>query len=118
MWNRRVEIVALAESTEIIEISSDDIPLDGKTIRPEHFETIWGVFGFSGSYMPSPRHALALNNLADSRNTVAHGDEVPERFGRTKTATDISRLLDLSEEIIIHLIATIEKYIDEEDYKR
>lgn len=118
MWQRRVEILISTSSDDNLNISIEDMPTDGRTIRPEHFQTIWSTFGFSGNHLPSPRHALALNDLAEGRNAIAHGDSLPDRFGRGKVALDIVRLIDLAEEVIANYIEAIERYFKKQEFLR
>jgi len=94
------------------------LPLDGRTMRSVHFETIWRVFGFPMPILPAQAHGLALADLAAGRNEVAHGRTDPVAFGRHKAAVDVSRLVGKVEDVIIHLIAASDAYISQKLYLR
>jgi hypothetical protein len=91
-------------------------PLDGKTLRGEHFDTIWSVFGFPSPSLPSPQHRTALIDLADGRNDVAHGEIDPVTFGRLKATSDLIRLTARVEEIVAHLLVTMDDYASNSGY--
>src|SRR6185369_17293894 len=65
------------------------LPLDGRTPRAAHFATIWRVLGFPGPAVPDPACTLALDDLADGRNDVAHGVRDAIAFGRSKAVADV-----------------------------
>jgi HEPN superfamily protein len=112
MWARRADIFEDVDSAEVCQLSSAHLPLDGGTIRPSHLETIWGVLGANGTSMPSPRHRLALTDLADSRNALAHGEDDPAVVAGKKSIPDTLRLLERVEEIVIHLHYSMVDYLD------
>jgi hypothetical protein len=93
-------------------------PVDGRTLRAPHFETVWAVFGFSGPPLPNAKHALALADLATGRNEVAHGSIDPVSFGRAKATSDVTNLISQIEDIMQHLIGTADHYVTRSGYKR
>lgn len=117
-WHRRIEILRHVAHLDPCLLSVEQLPVDGRTIRPEHFETIWMVFEFSGNSMPSPRHALALRDLANSRNSVAHGDEDAAVIAGQSAVSDTLMLLARTEELALHLYYTCEEYLDNCSYLR
>jgi len=94
-----------------VTININESVLDGRTIRSEHFECIWKVFGFPLPHHPSPKHGLALTDLADGRNNVAHGNVDPILFGRSKAAPDLIRIADLLDESLMHLYYAADTYL-------
>jgi hypothetical protein len=117
-WERRVEVLHRSTSTDIAVFADSELPLDGKTIRPAHLNTVWLVFGLPGSSLPTPRHAFALNDLAEGRNMVAHGREAPLHFGRRRVTADVLRIADHIEEIGIHLALKLDEYLSGQLYLR
>jgi hypothetical protein len=99
-------------------MSIEYIPLDGRTIRLDHLETIWEVFGLPGNSIPSPLHALALRDLADARNKVAHGEERASTVAGGKSVTDTLRLYGKVEEVITHFWDAATDYLSKQGYKR
>jgi hypothetical protein len=98
--------------------TKDLLPLDGRTLRAAHFDTIWAVFGFPRPALPNPTHSLALSDLANGRNDVAHGVVDPVTFGRGKATADVVRLVDKIEDVILHVVATSDGYLTSQMYKR
>jgi hypothetical protein len=116
-WNRRVAILSAIEDGSLVAFP-DVLPLDGRTIRPEHFETIWVVFQLPGTSLPHPSHKLALLELADIRNDLAHG-EVPDRkVAGLKSAQDVLRLLLRIEEICMNFYKSMMDYLSNQRYLR
>lgn len=96
----------------------DSLPLDGRTLRANHFETMWAVFGFPRPVLPHPTHSLALADLAQGRNDVAHGLVDPVTFGRGKATPDVAKLIDRIEDVILHLLVTADAYLTSKLYQR
>jgi hypothetical protein len=117
-WDRRIEILTCVDETTACSLDTECIPLDGRTIRPQHFVTIWSVFGFKGNSLPGPRHALALKDLADSRNSVAHGHDDPSVVAGRKTVAATLALQERVDETALHLYDAAVTYLDSDGYRR
>jgi hypothetical protein len=72
----------------------------------------------SGDHVPHARHSLALRDLADGRNKLAHGEVDPVVFGRGKNVIDIRRLVEMVEDIILHFGAAALRYLANNEYVR
>jgi hypothetical protein len=118
MWDRRVETMNRVRSSTHIPLDANVLPLDGLTLRRAHFATIWNEFGFGGQNLPSPLHVLALQDLADGRNAVAHGHVDPAGFGRRKATGDALRLATQVEDIIVNLAEAADEYLRTGGYMR
>ena len=118
MWQRRAEIHVSIESAQPCVLALDRLPLDGRTIRPQHLETVWAVFGFSGDPTRSSLHRLALNDLAAARNELAHGGEQVGAVAGRKTRQELLRLVELVEDLALNLWEVCEHYIDTQGFKR
>lgn len=94
------------------------MPLDGRTIRGEHFDAIWLVLGLTPPSVPSAFHRIALRDLADGRNEIAHGHKDPVMFGRSKATSDMNRMASRVDEVILHLLVSLDAYIDGRQYER
>lgn len=88
------------------------LPLDGRTPRAAHFATIWRVLGFPGSAVPDPACALALEDLAEGRNDVAHGVRDAIAFGRSKAVADVARIVGRVEQMVAHLFESADAYLE------
>ena len=94
------------------------LPLDGRTPRAAHFATIWRVLGFPGVAVPDPACALALEELAEGRNDVAHGVRDAVAFGRSKAIADVAGVVGRAEQMIAHLFESADAYLDERRFLR
>jgi hypothetical protein len=117
-WERRCEVLEAIDSISRVHLDSTHLPLDGRTIRPEHLQAIWRVFGLPGLPLPGSIHALALRDLADSRNDVAHGNEPLAVVAGRKSPADMLRLVGRIEEIGINLFSSATEYLDAAMYRR
>lgn len=110
-WDRRVDVLLSTVSTSLLVFPDAQLPIDQRTPRIEHFRTIWKVYGFQGDPVPSARHVLALEDLADGRNDVAHGRTAALSFGRRKAISDVTRIVQHVEEVALHLASTLDTYL-------
>jgi hypothetical protein len=111
MWSRRSAILKLAASTEVAAVPGGLRPLDGRTIKQSHLDSLWQIYGLPGQPLPSPLHALALRDLSEGRNTVAHGNVDPNSFGAQKPYSDVLRRVEQTEDIVVHLAAAGATYV-------
>ncbi len=117
-WQRKLDILASVTDDAIASFSPDHIPLDGRTIRPVHLQTIWQVFGFHGSPFPDPLSKAALMEIANGRNDVAHGAVDPIVFARRKGVSDTTRKINLLQTLLTHLAVATDHYLDNKLYLR
>jgi hypothetical protein len=118
MWLKRVEMLDATNDQLSCTFDALCLPLDGRTIRPQHLEVIWTVFGFSTPPVPTSVSRLALNDLADARNSIAHGEDSPSRVAGQRSVTDMLKLIDRIEDIVIHMWSTISDYLTKKEYLR
>lgn len=111
MWGARADILKLAGSTTTAVIPSGLHPLDGRTIRQIHLDSLWHIYGLPGAPLPSPLHALALRDLSEGRNDVAHGNIDPNSFGAGKPYGDVMRRVNQLEDILVHVAAAGADYV-------
>lgn len=111
IWGKRREISNLFSSNETINEKNIDVPLDGKTIRPVHLETIWEIFGFSGQAFTSLIYRASLTDIADGRNDVAHGHVSIKKFAHLKGALDTDKKIQRLKELALHFTLNAERYI-------
>jgi len=76
------------------------IPFDGRTVRPEHVETVWELFDLPTPPFPSPIHRTDLDTLANKRNEIAHGHLSPVTVGRLVTKADVLATVTRVSEIV------------------
>lgn len=118
MWQSRASLFSDVQSEVVCSLNLEELPIDGRTIRTSHLETIWHVFGFLGDPTPGPLHRLALNDLAETRNDIAHGDEDASVIAGRKSMQDLLKFVDRIEEIAIHIWMTSGDYLNARAYMR
>jgi hypothetical protein len=118
MWQHRASLFGKTQDVSVCNLRLNALPLDGRTIRIEHLETIWHVFGFEGEPLPTPFHKLALRDLSDTRNELAHGEEDIEPVAGRKSTQDLLQLIERVEEIALHLWGAIYEYLKQDAYRR
>ncbi|WP_312566004.1 MAE_28990/MAE_18760 family HEPN-like nuclease [Diaphorobacter sp.] len=117
-WEQKIAVFLRTSEAKPALLAENILPLDGRTIRGEHFETIWLVLGLSTPSVPSPLHRIALKDLADGRNEIAHGHMDPVTFGRSKATNDMLGIAKRVEEVIVHLLGSLDAYVDKKQYTR
>ena len=117
-WPVRVAAFDRLQASEPATFSEEILPLDGRTLRGGHFDTIWQVFGLPGPSLPAPQHRVALTDLAKGRNDVAHGNLEPVVFGKTKATGDLQRLTSRVDEVITHLLNALDEYLHKRQFIR
>ena len=118
MWARRADLFKDLGSQVSAHLDVAHLPLDGGTIRPTHLDTVWHVFGLPGASAPSPIHRLALSDVADNRNSVAHGQADAAQIAGQKSLPDMLRLLERVEECILHIHYKVGDYLSSKTYLR
>lgn len=117
-WDTRIQLLSRLTSPLPAAFNVDTLPLDGRTLKAEHFDRIWYVFGLSGPSLPAPKHGMALKDLAEGRNKVAHGNVDPISFGKSKTAADVLQLTHRVDEILVHVLTQFDDYVKQAKYAR
>lgn len=117
-WQVRQELLASFNSTAVAVFNTEMVPLDGRTIKAAHFETIWAALGLPGCGIPSARLRTAMNTLSKGRNDVAHGNVNPIRFGLSVDSGDVLKMVAAIEEVIIHFTDAIDDYFSSNAYLR
>ena len=117
-WEQKIAVFLRTAEAKPALLAENILPLDGRTIRSEHFDTIWLVLGIGAPSVPSPLHRIALKDLADGRNEIAHGHIDPVTFGRSKATNDMLGIAKRVEEVIVHLLGSLDAYVDKKLYTR
>lgn len=117
-WEQKIAMFLRTAEANPALLAENILPLDGRTLRGEHFDTIWLVLGLGVPSVPSPLHRIALKDLADGRNEVAHGHIDPVSFGRSKATVDMLRITQRVDEVILHLLGSLDAYVDKKQYAR
>lgn len=110
-WKRRTSLLESTSSAAAVKFDLSQFRLNARTLRAEHFESIWLVFGLPGRPLPLPIHSLALSDLADTRNAIAHGHDWPHDVGAKRPAAMVLDVVKRTEEVIEHLWDACSQYV-------
>ncbi|MFF0432393.1 HEPN domain-containing protein [Streptomyces sp. NPDC004327] len=122
LWERRryaTTLDACAEPAEFpINRKQAQPPLDGKTLKPEHFNRLWEIYGLPGVSFPVASWGASLQKMAMLRNDVAHGNiAYTEIFQQAGVAiADVERYVDDIVEFLIHLVDSWSQYLNARGY--
>ncbi|MFF9200533.1 HEPN domain-containing protein [Streptomyces sp. NPDC014986] len=122
MWERRSFATTLEACSEVakfpIEKSHPQPPLDGKTLKPEHFYRLWQIYVLPGDPFPNPRWPGSLQKMALARNDLAHGNlpyhEIFQQAGRS--ISDIEGYVSSVGDFASHFVDSWNEYLAEESY--
>jgi hypothetical protein len=117
-WPKIVELLTSSSSSDPADFSHAEKHLDGKTIRPIHFELLWTVFGLDGAAIRTTSDRAALEELAELRNAIAHGREKASSVAARKSAADILGTISRVEAHIQHVEDRVDDYLQMQRYKR
>ncbi|MFJ9189357.1 MAE_28990/MAE_18760 family HEPN-like nuclease [Streptomyces globisporus] len=122
LWERRKYATTLDVCAEPVDLPVNrrqaQPPLDGKTLKPEHFNRLWEIYGIPGHSFPSATWGTSLQKMAMLRNDVAHGNisyvEIFQQAG--VSLSDVERYVDDIVEFLIHLVESWCRYLSATGY--
>ncbi len=114
----RVKIFIDSESSDICAFQQHARPTDERTVKSDHYDTLWLVFGLPGSPLPSSTHIAVINEVAEYRNRLIHGRMPYKAFSRQKNAQDINDTLTRVDEVLLHVCTSVDFYLTHENYRR
>ncbi len=117
-WRDRVAIMQQVVDSQDAVLLDAHLPIDGRTIEPEHLEIVWLVFGLPRSPFPGLVQKMALLDISRGRNQVAHGELKPEELGRSKNVSDLLRLVSHVEDLVQHVYMAGLDYLASDGYRR
>lgn len=115
---KRASLFLDAESARKCTFTDGARPTDDRTIKSEHYETLWEIFGLPGSPMPSVTHSAVLNEIAEYRNKLVHGRMPYLVFPKQKNLTDVLKAIDRIDEILAYVCTAADSYISATGYRR
>jgi hypothetical protein len=118
VWERRSYVTTLETCGNALELPifsrGPQPPLDGRTLRPEHFNRMWSIYGLPGIAFPAASWASSLQKLALVRNDIAHGNlpfgEIFQQAGLT--VAEVESYIDDLGSFSIHLVSAWTDYLD------
>ncbi|WP_338597127.1 HEPN domain-containing protein [Saccharopolyspora sp. SCSIO 74807] len=122
IWDRRRFATTLDVTDSIIQLpvtkGSIQPPLDGKTLKPEHYYRIWAIYGLPNDTFPQVSWGASLQKAALMRNDIAHGNlpfaEIFKQAG--SSSPEVERYVDEVSAFAQHFTDTWITYIAQRQY--
>ena len=122
LWDQRSFATTLDSCQELaqfpVERRRAQPPLDGKTLKPEHYYRLWSIYTLPGEPFPVASWTGSLLKLSSARNDLAHANlpymEIFQQAGRGPT--DVENYIDDVAAFTEHFVSTWYEYIDESKF--
>ncbi|HEX5474545.1 MAG TPA: MAE_28990/MAE_18760 family HEPN-like nuclease [Vicinamibacterales bacterium] len=109
-WLRRAEIVRKAISADPL-ILGNTFPGDENKMRVEQVETVFAVLRVAQPAVNDPRLPLAIKELVELRNGVAHGLVSADEIGKRFSIPDLAKRTDDMERYCNYVLAALEEHV-------
>lgn len=114
--SNRTGLIARVRLSKGPTLSTEDWPedvlfADGRTVDGTSFDALWVVLGLPGDSMPSTAHRLALAEIRELRNRVAHGEDEAVMVGASKTFHEVFLRISQVEDVLERLDAALDTWI-------
>ncbi|MEU6155235.1 HEPN domain-containing protein [Actinosynnema sp. NPDC047251] len=117
LWDRRAHATTLEFCNDFVKLPIErrhaQPPLDGRTLKPEHFYRIWAIYNLPGEAFPVVGWAASLQKVALLRNDIAHGNVAfADVFKQAGTSMrEIEAYLDDLSHFSIHVAIQWQEYL-------
>lgn len=117
-WAKRYELFSKLNVPQPCHIDESLFPTSIGNIKYKQMESIWKTFGISANVVNTNRIIGRLDSLADNRNKIAHGRELPSSVGRAYTISEIEDFYNLISSYCSYILSVFKGYLDTEDFKK
>ena len=109
-WEGRSTLLRKVGSNSTVAIKEGLFPKNGTQFRPAQLETIWNLFGLPGTIVPTPRLRGHIEEMVESRNRIAHGNDAPDAVGSRFTVADVEKRINDTEAVCTHIMTSVSGY--------
>lgn len=117
-WTKRYELFSKLDVSQSCHIDESLFPTSTGNIKYQQMESIWKTFGISANIVNTNRIIGRLDTLADNRNKIAHGRELPSSVGSSYTISEIEDFYNLISSYCSYILSVFQGYIDTEEFKK
>lgn len=117
-WTKRFELFSKLNVSQPCHIDEYLFPTSTGNIKYQQMESIWKTFGISANVVNTNRIIGRLDTLADNRNKIAHGRELPSSIGSSYTISEIEDFYNLISSYCSYILSVFQGYIDTEEFKK
>lgn len=115
-WGKRINLFNKIKENENFYAEPTLMPAQQGNFKLNQIKNIWDAFGLTGSVKNSERIGTTLSNLADNRNTIAHGRTTASKVGGRYSCADLDRFYNEISSYCTYFISSFEEYIDSCQY--
>jgi hypothetical protein len=123
MWRSRGSVTTLDSCPEfsrfpVVKKGAPQPPLDGRTLKPEHFHRIWEIYQLPDQPFPVLAWQGHLVKMASARNDLAHGNlPYPEVFREAgRSVSSVEQYVGTIRGLSTHFADKWIQYLIEERY--
>lgn len=117
-WTKRYELFSKLNERQTCHIDEHLFPTSTGNIKYRQMESIWKTFGISANVVNSNRVIGRLDTLADNRNKIAHGRELPSTIGSAFTISEIEDFYNLISSYCSYILSVFQGYLNAEEFKK
>lgn len=116
-WTYRNKLFSEIKNVKAKNIIPTLFPTSIGNIKKAQIEGIWKTFDIQSEMFPDPSVIGRLNDLAQNRMFIAHGDKTASEVGSNYSSDDLLIFYDKIKEWSSYLISCFDSYIKNEEYK-
>jgi hypothetical protein len=117
-WTKRYDLFSKMNTTHPCHIEEHLFPTSTGNIKYQQMESIWKTFGISADVINTDRVRGRLDTLAENRNKIAHGRELPSSVGSAYTTSELEDFYNLISSYCSYILSVFEAYLDTEEFKK
>lgn len=117
-WEKRWKIAEKLDQNEIVIISHDLFPTDGRNLRYRQLDSIAKSFGMKENILPRNEIGGYIQEMVDNRNFIAHGNKSPREVGREYTIDELLKRCEYILEVCTYIVDVYERYIVDQQFLR
>lgn len=117
-WTARYNLFSQLGVSQICHIDENLFPTSSGNIKYQQMESIWKTFGISANVINTSRIRGRLETLADNRNKIAHGRELPSSVGSAYTISEIEDFYNLISSYCSYILNVFQGYLNMEECKK
>ena len=115
-WAKRLELLEHQTSASICRIRDDLLTDQLQNVRISTLRSLFGALGLNGDVVSHPSFLGYINDIADRRNELAHGELSPADVGGRKTNDDVERALSAVDDTVSYLLDRFENYCRQREF--
>jgi len=113
VWERRIALLDRAVSRDTVQLSNPPMPNDGSHFRHTQIKLVLKVLGVTRAPTARRRHLYRIDEVVDTRNSIAHGEQTAAEVGRAYSNGDIWTSIRQMKNACLRLVMIVEEHCNE-----